>query len=281
LVIAWGRISTTEEGNNMSARWSLVITGLLATLTLSAQERAPLDCGDDWGWLSRRARACEIRNLTVPATGALSVEAGPNGSIRVTGDDRRDVQVRARVQAWGDDEADAESIAKEVIVRADEGTVRAEGPERRGSRGWNVSYELLAPRAIDLVLETTNGGISVADVRGDLTIETVNGGIHLEDLAGNVRGRTTNGGVEASLAGDAWEGEGLDLKTTNGGVRLRVPEDYSARLETVTVNGGIDIDFPVTVQGRVGRREMSTTLGEGGALIRAATTNGGVHVSRR
>ena len=82
-----------------------------------------------------------------------------------------------------------------------------------------------------------------------------------------------------TLTGDTWEGAGLDLRTTNGGVRLRIPEDYSARLETGTVNGGIDIDFPVTVQGRIGR-EFSTTLGDGGPLVRAETTNGGVRITR-
>jgi hypothetical protein len=39
------------------------------------------------------------------------------------------------------------------------------------------------------------------------------------------------------------------------------------------------MDFPVTVTGRIGR-EISTTLGNGGALVRAATTNGHVRVSR-
>ena len=113
-----------------------------------------------------------------------------------------------------------------------------------------------------------NGGITVANVRGELAFERTNGGISIDSVAGNVRGRTTNGGVDATLAGNTWDGAGLDLRTTNGGVRLRVPDDYSARLETGTVNGGIDIDFPVTVQGRIGR-EFSTTLGDGGPLVRA------------
>jgi len=56
-----------------------------------------------------------------------------------------------------------------------------------------------------------------------------------------------------------------------------VPENYSARLETSTVNGGTNIDFPVLVKGKIGR-EISTTLGSGGALVRAETTNGGVRV---
>ena len=205
------------------------------------------------------------------------MDAGQNGSISVTGENRRDVQVRAKVQAWATDEAEAERIASQVNVRSD-GVLRAEGPEQHGRSGWSVNFEVLAPRDIDLTLETHNGGIAVADVRGEL-LEAQNGGINLDGVAGNVRGRTTNGGVDASLTGDTWEGTGLDLKTTNGGVRLRVPEDYSARLETGTVHGGIDIDFPVTVQGRIGR-EFSTTLGDGGPLVQVATTNGGVRITR-
>jgi DUF4097 and DUF4098 domain-containing protein YvlB len=128
-------------------------------------------------------------------------------------------------------------------------------------------------------LESRNGGITIVNVRGDLDFETTNGGLHLDGLAGNVRGRTTNGGVEVTLTGERWDGEAIDVRTTNGGVRLRVPESYSARLETRTVNGGTNIDFPVTVQGRLGK-QLSTTLGDGGPLVRAETTNGGVRVSR-
>lgn len=260
----------------MSARSSLVLTALVVASAANAQES--LDCDDGgWGWRSG-SRVCAMRDLTVPATGALSVDAGPNGSIRINGEDRRDVQVHARVTAWGSDEAEAERIASEVTIRSD-GTLRAEGPEQRGRSGWSVSYDVLAPRETNLTLEAHNGGIAVADIRGDLAFETTNGGISVDRVAGNVRGRTTNGGVDATLSGDTWDGAGLDLRTTNGGVRLRVPENYSARLETSTVNGGLDVDFPVTVTGRIGR-EISTTLGEGGPLIRAATTNGQVRVSR-
>jgi hypothetical protein len=264
----------------MSARWILLLPALFAASTSSAQERTECDQRNAWGgWRGGpRAHVCEIRELTIAAGGTLTVDAGPNGSIGVTGENRRDVQVRATVHAWGYDDADAERIASGVNVRSD-GVLRAEGPEQGGRSGWSVSYEVLAPLEIDLSLEAHNGSIKVAAVRGDLDLETRNGGIRLDDVAGNVRGRTANGGVEAELTGDTWEGTGLDLETTNGGVRLRIPEDYSARLETGTVNGGIDIDFPVTVQGRIGR-EFSTTLGDGGPLIRAETTNGHVRISR-
>jgi DUF4097 and DUF4098 domain-containing protein YvlB len=82
------------------------------------------------------------------------------------------------------------------------------------------------------------------------------------------------------LAGDSWSGAGMDVETTNGGITLLIPEDYSAEIETRTTNGGIDLGFPVTVQGRIGR-ELRATLGDGGPTIRAITTNGGVHIAHR
>ena len=263
----------------MSARWVLVVGALLAASAANAQDDS--ECEEDRWWGRRggpAGRVCEVRELTLPAGGTLSVDARQNGSIRVAGESRRDVELRAIVQAWGRDEAEAQSIASAVNVRTD-GEVRAEGPSREGRAGWSVSYRVLVPRETDLSLETVNGSIAIADVQGDLEFEATNGSINLDGVGGNVRGRTTNGGVDAELTGRTWEGEGLDVETTNGGVRLRIPEDYSARLETETVHGGIDVDFPVTVQGRIGR-EFSTTLGRGGPLIRAETTNGGVRITR-
>jgi hypothetical protein len=60
---------------------------------------------------------------------------------------------------------------------------------------------------------------------------------------------------------------------------MSVPENYSAHLETGTVNGHLSVDFPVTVQGRI-TRELAVNLGSGGPTVRAMTTNGGVRIKR-
>jgi hypothetical protein len=242
----------------MLGRIGWVGMALLAASAAGAQQRSSVGCGDfGWGWRSPRGQFCEVRELSIAATRALTVDAGPNGGIAVTGENRRDLQVRARVQAWGADDGEAERIARDVTVRTD-GVLRADGPTRVGRAGWSVTIDVLAPREIDLELKANNGSLAVTDVRGDLTLETQNGGIKVEGAGGNVRGRTVNGGVEARLTGESWDG----------------------RLETSTVNGGVDVDFPVTMQGRIGR-EISTTLGRGGALVRAVTTNGQIRVSRQ
>jgi len=143
-----------------------------------------------------------------------------------------------------------------------------------------VNIELQVPRNAILTLNTKNGGISIRDFRGQAKIQTVNGGVSLSDVNGDIRGTTKNGGLSINLTGDHWDGQGLDVETHNGGVNLTMPDHYSAALETATVNGRISIDFPITVQGKIGR-ELNTTLGSGGSKIRVVTTNGGVTIRKR
>jgi DUF4097 and DUF4098 domain-containing protein YvlB len=98
-----------------------------------------------------------------------------------------------------------------------------------------------------------------------------------------VRGITTNGGVNVVLGGARWDGEMLDVKTTNGGVNLLVPENYSAHLETGTVNGNISVNIQLNValtdRGRT-PKELNVDLGSGGPTVRAMTTNGGVRIGK-
>ena len=234
-------------------------------------------CSDErWGDGDRH---CEVREIALPATGeVIRVDAAPNGGVHAAGADGGEIRIEAKVSAHARTEERAREIASEIRIATD-GTIRAEGPRTRGREGWSVSFRLRVPRQSDLSLRTTNGGVGIDGVRGEIELKTTNGGIRIADAGGDVRGRTTNGGISVTLAGAAWEGAGLDLETTNGGVTLEIPEGYAADLEIGTVNGGMKFDFPVTFEGDL-RRRMSLALGGGGAPVRAVTTNGGFRLRR-
>jgi len=268
---------------NSVLRWLFGATALilLTALPAAAQRRSgswDRDCNRDGDRDSERF--CLTSESTMPSpSSALVIDGKTNGGVSVYGSSRRDVLIRARIQANARTEERAEELAREVKIRTEGGRVWAEGPETSRREWWSVSYEVEVPSKSDLDLRAMNGGLSVVDVSGVLRLETMNGGIHLEAVSGDVVAETTNGGMHVLLDGDRWQGKGLDAVTTNGGVTVRIPDGYSAHLETGTVNGGIDIDFPVTVQGRIGRR-VTTDLGRGGATIRVITTNGGVVIRR-
>ena len=239
---------------------------------------ADTSCND--GWNGRRASHCEIREDTIGGANPLDVDATPNGGIHIRGWDRGDVLVRSKIVAQARTEADARRIVSGIRIDTVSGRVRADGPSMNRDESWSVSFDIQVPRTAMLTLTSRNGGISIDDFRGTAKFKTTNGGVSLRNVGGDLRGGTSNGGVTVDLEGDHWDGTGLDVETHNGGVRVTVPASYSAELETETTNGRINIDFPITVTGRIGRH-VNTTLGAGGPKIRAVTTNGGVTIQQR
>ena len=223
----------------------------------------------------------DLREKTLPASGGtIFVDGGQNGGVRVEGWDRNEVLVRACVQTAAETEAAARELAARLSINTNDNRIVAKVSGDDENRGWSVSYQIFVPRASALDLKAHNGGIGISDVNGQIRLAGVNGGVSLKRVGGSVRGNTVNGGLSIELAGDSWQGEGLDVSTQNGGVRMSIPENYSARLETGTVNGGVKVDYPVTVQGRVDK-QLAVTLGSGGATLRAMTTNGGVSIKRQ
>ena len=241
--------------------------------------------GDDWcsqdRWGRDRAGVCEIREFTVAATSGTLEVSGTNGGISVEGESRGDVRILAKVVATAESQQRAKMIADAVHLAPTLDRVFADGPRNLQNReGWSVSYRISVPRALNLSLRTSNGGITVREVESKVTFRTSNGGVKLIGLSGDVRGQTSNGGIDIDLEGTSWIGEGLDIETSNGGVKLAVPDNYSARLEARTENGGVNSDYPGVVQSRSGR-DLNVQLGSGGAPIRITTSNGGVRVTRK
>jgi hypothetical protein len=235
------------------------------------------------GWLERcrenaqdddRARYCEERTMGAHAGGGtISIDGGENGGARVAGWDHDSIDVIARIQTNADDEAAARELARAVSITVQNGTIHAEGPRSTGRASWSVSFDVMVPRQSDLHVTANNGPVGVHSVHGTMDLRAVNGPLDIDDAGGDVHGHTTNGPLEVHLTGKSWDGRGLDAETTNGPLTLRIPESYSAHLETGTSNGPMSVGFPITVQGRLSRH-ISTDLGSGGATVRAVTTNG-------
>ena len=249
-------------------------------MSAATVELPPQDwCKDAGSYNNRDETFCEVRELKESGQRALDATVG-NGSVTVTGSSRTDVMVQARVTASAPSTAEARDLAGQVTITLENGQLRASGPVNPGRKSWSVSYRVQVPSRYDLTLNAANGSVNVTDVRGNIDAETANGSIRLTDLGGRVRARTTNGSTHVQVSGTKWDGEGLSVITSNGSARLDLPQNFNAELAVGTNNGGIDIDFPVQVQGRLGR-SVETTLGTGGPRLDVRTSNGSVRVTRR
>ncbi|HET9503136.1 MAG TPA: ATP-binding protein [Hymenobacter sp.] len=221
-----------------------------------------------------KQQVCEIRDLTMPAPvgQALLIEGG-NGGTTIHGWAGPDIRIKALVQCGGRTQEEAQARVQAISIVAAGNVLRAILPE--GSLERMVRYELFVPRQTALVVTSGNGSIRIDNVQANIEFHNQNGDVTLRDLGGRVAGETVNGSLSLALGGSAWVGEGLDVRTTNGGVRWQVPAGYSARLLLSTQAGSLPKGWLAVPVGR--RKEASGSLGQGGGpLLKAATVNGSI-----
>jgi DUF4097 and DUF4098 domain-containing protein YvlB len=242
------------------------------------------NCREGWGDWGSRSRHCEIRELGMKAPrGALNVDPGMNGGVEIIGWNKDSIAISARIQVNARSTEDADAIARDLKIEASGGTIKVTGGS--GSFGrrqhWGVNLVVMVPRQQDLDISTANGPLSVQDVASRMDLETQNGPLSLTGVGGDVHASAQNGPLSIELLGTKWDGAGLDAATQNGPADLTIPDNYNAKVEFGTVNGPMDVGFPmtVTISGRVKNR-ISTTLGSGGAPVRVITTNGPMTVRK-
>lgn len=277
----------TSNSKKHFLRFLLLPLVLVFSTTVFSQElenqtgKDRIFCTDSEYYQSDKKSFRELRETTIAAAGTIAVDGKRNGGISVKGENRSDVLVRACIQSYDMPQAEAAALARNLRIETNS-TIRAEGISDDAK--ISVSYQILVPRNSNLDLKAYNGGISISAVEGNIEFSTNNGGISVREVAGSVKGRTQNGGVRAVLSGTSWRGGGLDLETTNGGIKVEVPANYSARFETGTVNGGVKsridgLNFPEKERsGGMRSKRVAADLNGGGPLVRVVTTNGGVNI---
>jgi len=258
-------------------RRNLFVAGLALALVAAA---LPGRAADDFSWSGRIAdgKALEIKGVN----GGIHAEAATGDQVEVT------AIKTAR-------HSDPDSVKVEVVEHADGVTICAVYPSREGrpnecapgSRGRmsvrdndvKVEFRVRVPAGVRFVARTVNGGINARGLKGDVLARTVNGGVEVE-TAGHAEAETVNGSIDAAVGRSDWAGS-AHFETVNGAISLSLPEGTNADLSASTVNGGIDTDFPITVQGRINRRHLEGTIGSGGRELELKTVNGSIEIRKR
>jgi hypothetical protein len=162
--------------------------------------------------------------------------------------------------------------------RCHRGGVTSESGNWFHGRRAKINFDVQVPRGVRLNAMTTNGRVHCLNLDSVVEAATTNGDVEVS-TGEWASAKTTNGGVRVSMGNAKWSGE-LELMTTNGSVDVTLPGSAEFHVRADTTNGGIKSDFPITVQGSFGPKNLSGTVGGGGRELRVATTNGGIELKK-
>jgi len=109
---------------------------------------------------------------------------------------------------------------------------------------------------------------------GDVVVTTGSGKIELHGVVGALRAKAGSGRIIVNGQQDGtW-----NLDTGSGSVHVSLPVDAAFELDAETGSGGINIEHPVTVQGRISKRHLRGTVRGGGELLTIDTGSGSIRV---
>lgn len=234
----------------------------------------------DFHWQGRLddGQILEIRGVN----GNIRAEPSPDGTARV------EAFRRGR-------RSDPASVRIEVVEHAGGVTICAVYPTPRNARQENrcrpgggqnstsnndvqVNFTVRVPASAKFVGHSVNGDVDVAGVRGDVKAATVNGDVDIH-TAGFAEASTVNGSIRCRLGRSSFADD-VEFETVNGSITIEMPEGLNADFRASTVNGGIDSDFPILVTGKVSRRSLRGSIGEGGPELRLSTVNGSIRLRK-
>jgi DUF4097 and DUF4098 domain-containing protein YvlB len=190
------------------------------------------------------------------AGGTLDVVT-ESGSITITGADTNECSVTVEISAYAPTEEEARELAEQVEIRMDTSgdtvKIRADHPHLTNNRSIAVSYEITAPRRLNVLCLSDYGSLSTTNLKGEIKGKTSSGSIKAEQIDGpldldtsygsidckSIAGPTTllrnsSGSITATdLKGEAklvtsygnitcetFSGTGLDLKTDSGKIAI-------------------------------------------------------------
>jgi hypothetical protein len=212
----------------------------------------------------------------------ISVE-NVNGHIEASAWDKPYFKVHALKQATG---GRAEETLRLTEIRVkkvgDEIRIETVNPKRRrlfgfldfGNANAHVDYQLKIPAGTAVHFETCNGKLVASGFTGPLSGDAVNGSIELADIQGPINASTVNGSVRLAFRGPLKKSR---IETVNGSIDVAFEKASSVRYDLETVNGRIEGDIDLAVEGKFGKQARGSYNG-GAETLHCETVNGTIRL---
>lgn len=188
--------------------------------------------------------------------GTLAVVGAPNGSIKIVGTARNEIEITAEIELNAPSEADLATLATITTFITDETTSRTGvlslGTHNKGGLKklpkkfpkhllglpFRIDYVIYVPRYCDLEIDGGKGDFSVEGVEGTMRIKFIESNAKLEIVNGTTTAIIGSGTLDIALGVRGWRGRAADIQLGTGTMVVRLPANMSAELDAVVLRTG-------------------------------------------
>jgi hypothetical protein len=241
---------------------------------------APLARPSDFQWhgVVAPGQSVEIKGVN----GAIHAERASGTEVSVdavkTGRHSNPNSVDIQVVPHGDGVTICAVYPSSDFGRRNECAAGSGGHMSTNNNDVRVEFTVRVPAGVHFVGRTVNGAVEADSLAGDVEAHTVNGKVRIS-TTGSAEARTVNGSIVARM-GQTSASRPVEFHTVNGGIDLELPPSVNANLHASTVNGHISTDFPLMIRGKFTGRQINGTIGQGGQSMNLETVNGSIELRR-
>lgn len=193
-------------------------------------------CNVQMGGGSQASHKRAVSHQAACEPGATLDIATQFGSITITGTDGNECRVTAAIVGHAPTEEEARELAEQVEIRmetsGDTLKIRADKPSVSDNRSIAVSYEITAPRRLNVLGASDYGNLRVTNLQGTVKGRTGSGSIKAEGIDGPLDLQTAYGTIDCQrIAGPT-----VLLRSSSGAVTAR---DLKGEAKIVTSYGAV------------------------------------------
>ncbi|MGV8981204.1 DUF4097 family beta strand repeat-containing protein [Clostridium sp.] len=127
--------------------------------------------------------------------------------------------------------------------------------------------------------ESISGSINIKSLSSKTNgFETTSGDIKIEAVTGDISANSVSGSITASY--DIFNNE-VAAETVSGDIDLSLPQASEFVVDFSSISGELDNDFPLVVTGKVEKRNIKGTVGNGKKTIRVETVSGDAAINKK
>ena len=271
---------------------SLLFVAFFSFLSISSFAQTP-------SLIKRTTYKTETLDFSVGGT--LSVAGAPNGSIRVEGWSKNEIEISAEIEIQAATEADLNELAKVTTYVLEESTGRAgiisvgthdkklikkiakKFPKHLIGLPFKIDYVIKVPQYCDLEIDGGKGDLFIAGIEGAMKVNFLESKAVMNLVGGGVFATFGAGTVDVYVPVRSWRGRFADIQMAIGTMNVSLPAGLNAEVDAAILRTGkIDNTYlelkPKTRKDAFTEKLIAAKSGVGGVPLKFTVGDGNLNI---